>query len=88
MSVKKNHGHTMRRTEYKAGKSHFNPKKELKLPKSEDPILCVFACFGGNFSLQRALQMRKCIVEPCCGYLKHPLDSGEYVSKKSWSYDA
>ncbi len=26
--------------------------------------------------------MRKCIVEPCCGYLKHPLDSGEYESKK------
>ena len=55
----------------------FYPKKELKLPNSEDPILCVFAYFGDDFSLQRALQMRKCIVEPCCGYLKHPLESRE-----------
>ena len=60
-------------------------KMERKLPKTqdrEDPILCDFACFGGDFSLQMALQMREFIVEPCCGYLKHSPDSGEYVSKK------
>ena len=60
----------------------FYLKKKLKLPKFQDPILCDFACFGGDFSLQMALQMRKFIVEPCYGYLKHSLDSGEYVSKK------
>ena len=37
---------------------------------------------GADFSLQSALQMRKCIVESCSGYLKHSSDSGEYVSKK------
>ena len=60
----------------------FYLKKKLKLPKFQDPILCDFACFGGDFSLQMALQMRKFIVEPCYGYLKHSPDSGEYVSKK------
>ena len=29
----------------------FYPKKKLKLPKFQDPILCDFACFGGDFSL-------------------------------------
>ena len=42
----------------------------------------LFLVFECDFSLQRALQMRNCIAEPCCGYLKHPLDSGEYVSTK------
>ena len=60
----------------------FYPKKKLKLPYFQDPILCDFACFGDDFSLQMALQMRKFIVEPCYGYLKHSPDSGEYVSKK------
>ena len=27
----------------------FYPKKELKFPKSQDPILCIFACFEGWF---------------------------------------
>ena len=66
----------------------FNPKKKLKLPKFQDPILCDFACCGGDFSHQMALQMRKFIVEPCYGYLKHSPDSEEYVNKKLWSYDA
>ena len=57
-----------------------------KLPKFQDPILCDFACFGGDFSLQMALQMRKFIVEPCYGYLKHSPDSGEYVSKKNYGH--
>ena len=59
----------------------FYPKKELKFPKSQDPILCIFACFEGNFSLRRALQMRKCIVEQCCGYLKHFLTQGKRQQK-------
>ena len=60
----------------------YDPKKKLKLPKFQDPILCDFACFGGDFSLQMALQTREFIVEPCCVYLKHSSDSGEYVGKK------
>ena len=60
----------------------FYPKNGRKFPKSHDSILCVFACFGVDFSLQSALPMPKRIVKSCCEYLKHSLNSEEYVSKK------
>ena len=60
----------------------FYAKMLFKFPKFQDPILCVFACFGDDFSFRRALQIRKCILELCCGYLKHPPESAEYVSEK------
>ena len=61
----------------------FYPKKERKFPRSHDSIFCNFACFGeGDFSFRSALQMQKCIVVSCCGYLKHFLDSEKYVSKQ------
>jgi len=58
----------------------FYPKKQRMFPKSQDLILCDFASFEG--ALRNALHMWKCIVESRYEYLKHFLDSGEYVSKK------
>ena len=73
----------MRRTEYKAGKWRFISKCSLIYQNLRIQYYAFLPVLDGDFSLQRALQMRKCIVDQCCGYLKHPLDSGEYVSKKS-----
>ena len=63
----------------------FIPKRSLNFQNFKIQYhgkLCVFAHFGANFSLQSTLQMRKCIVELCSGYLKNSSDSWEYVNKK------
>ena len=79
---KKNHGHTMRRTENKAGKWPFIPKITLNFQILRIQYYAILLVLAGDFSLQSAIRMQQCIVEPCCGYLKHFLDSGKCIGQK------
>ena len=65
----KNYGHTMHKTKCKAGKQHLIPKRSFNYQNLMFQYYAFLLVLESDFSLRRALQMRKCIVEPCCGYL-------------------